>query len=101
MFKWKSYDCPKVKKGDFVRVIDISNNEYEYENDYIDGTVIYAKNDTILLELDKNYSTIGKIEGWLTDSFSKYKFGCKEGRVYWWFWTWKLLKIKKRLEIEY
>jgi len=102
MYKWKSYDCPKVKVGDLVRVIDISDGEEEYENDYIDGTVFYVEgyDNTILLELDKNYRKIGKIKGWSSDIFTKSHYGCKEGRLYWWFFTWKLLKIKKRLEIE-
>lgn len=102
MYKWKSYDCPKVKVGDLVRVIDISGGEEEYENDYIDGTVFYVRedDDTILLELDKNYREVGKIEGWASDAFTKSKYGCKKNRLYWWFRTWKLLKIKKRLEIE-
>jgi len=102
MNKWKSYDCPKVKVGDLVRVIDISDGEEEYENDYIDGVVFYVEedDDTILLELDKNYREVGKICGWTADDFVKSKYGCKEDRLYWWFYTWKLLKIKKRLEIE-
>lgn len=101
MRKWKSYNCPKVKVGDLVRVIDITEGEEEYENDYIDGTVFYVgDDDTILLELDKNYREVGKISGWIADNFEKSKYGCEVGRLYWWFYSWKLLKMKKRLEIE-
>jgi hypothetical protein len=97
MSKWKSYNCPKVKVGDLVRVIDITEGE-EYENDYIDGTVFYTEDDSILLELDKNYSKVGTIEGWIADDFVKSEYGCKADRLYWWFFSWK--KFKKRLEIE-
>lgn len=100
MYKVGIFNCPVVKKNDYVEFVyncsSIKGEEYKYR---VIGKVIYIDYDLrILVELPKNFKKTGDIEGWVADDSLEIKYGCCKKKLYWWVRTYRIIRNKMEIE---
>ena len=92
------FNCPSVKKNDYVEFIYNcdSTEQYNYKCRVRGKVICINGTSDILVELPQNFKKVGNIKGWIADEHSGH--GCCKNKLYWWVETYR--KIENSLEIE-